>query len=62
MGYVVTYRVIDRGLLEMIGPLGIARVLKTLTQRVSNIQSGLVFNYLLVMIAFTAVLVVAAGQ
>lgn len=49
----MTYRVIDRGLLEIIGPRGISDVLIKSTQKISNLQSGVVFNYALIMIVFT---------
>jgi len=52
-GHLVTYRIIDRGILEVIGPKGISRILIKLTQNISNFQSGMVFNYALVMIVFT---------
>nr|AND97079.1 NADH dehydrogenase subunit 5 [Tethya sp. XMU02001079] len=53
-GHIITYRVIDRGILEVIGPQGISKVLIKLTQVISNFQSGMVFNYALIMIVFTA--------
>ena len=52
-GHLITYRIIDRGILEIIGPRGISKVLIKLTQIISNFQSGMVFNYALVMIVFT---------
>nr|YP_001648544.1 NADH dehydrogenase subunit 5 [Iotrochota birotulata]ABW83879.1 NADH dehydrogenase subunit 5 [Iotrochota birotulata] len=52
--HLVTYRIIDRGLLEIIGPNGVSRLLVRLTQNISNLQSGMVFNYVLIMIIFTA--------
>lgn len=51
--HLVTYRVIDRGLLEIMGPSGISRLLIRWTQNISSFQSGLVFNYVLIMIIFT---------
>lgn len=53
-GHLITYRIIDRGILEIIGPKGISSVLIKLTQVISNFQSGMVFNYALIMIVFTA--------
>lgn len=55
--HLVTYRVIDRGLLEIIGPNGISKLLIRLTQNISNLQSGMVFNYVLIMIIFTVLLI-----
>jgi glucan phosphoethanolaminetransferase (alkaline phosphatase superfamily) len=37
-------------LLEVIGPLGIVRSLKELTKKVSNLQSGLIYHYALIMV------------
>ena len=55
--HIVTYRVIDRGLLEIIGPNGVSRLLIGLTQKISNFQSGMVFNYVLIMIIFLALFI-----
>lgn len=52
--HLVTYRVIDRGLLEIMGPKGITWVLIRLTQNISYYQSGMVFNYVLITTLFTA--------
>ena len=52
-GHLIAYRIIDRGILEIIGPKGISRILIKLTQNISNFQSGMVFNYALIMIVFT---------
>lgn len=48
----MAYRVIDRGLLEIMGPNGTSRLLIRCTQNISTFQSGLVFNYVLIMIIF----------
>ena len=59
-GHLITYRVIDRGLLEIIGPRGISNVFINLTQNISNLQSGMVFNYALIMIVFTTLFISGA--
>ena len=46
--HLVTYRIIDRGLLEIIGPNGVSGLFIRLTQNISNLQSGMVFNYVLI--------------
>nr|AYV91370.1 NADH dehydrogenase subunit 5 [Halichondria panicea] len=60
-GHLVTYRIIDRGILETIGPKGISKVLISLTQTISNYQSGMVFNYALIMIIFTTFFISGAS-
>ena len=57
----MTYRIIDRGILEIIGPKGISRILIKLTQNISNFQSGMVFNYALIMIVFTTLFLSGAS-
>ena len=61
-GHLITYRVIDRGLLEILGPRGVSKVLIKLTQNFSNLQSGLVFNYALIMIVFTTLFISGTTQ
>ena len=56
-GHLIAYRIIDRGVLEIIGPRGAAQLLIRSTQRVSNLQSGTVFNYVLIMIVFTSLFI-----
>nr|WRI02241.1 NADH dehydrogenase subunit 5 [Acanthella acuta] len=55
--HLVTYRIIDRGLLEIIGPRGVSNILTGLTQNISNFQSGMVFNYALIMLVFTTLFI-----
>ena len=55
--HLVSYRIIDRGLLEIIGPNGISRLLIRLAQNISSLQSGMVFNYVLIMIIFTVLFI-----
>jgi len=59
-GHLVTYRIIDRGVLEIIGPRGISKILIKLTQNASNLQSGVVFNYALIMIVSTTLFISGA--
>ena len=60
-GHLITYRIIDRGILEVVGPKGISRILIKLTQNISNFQSGMVFNYALIMIVFTTLFLSGAS-
>ena len=49
-GYNVSFKMLDRGIIELIGPLGVVRGLKILIKKVSNLQSGLIYHYALTMI------------
>ena len=54
-GHTVSYRTIDRGILEILGPTGIARFLVDRTKELSSLQSGLLFNYALIILVGTAI-------
>ena len=56
-GHLISYRTLDRGVLELVGPKGLSNSMIKLTQEISNLQSGLVFNYALVMLIGTAILI-----
>nr|YP_008593260.1 NADH dehydrogenase subunit 5 [Bolocera tuediae]APD28324.1 NADH dehydrogenase subunit 5 [Bolocera sp. BZ-2016]CDG50874.1 NADH dehydrogenase subunit 5 [Bolocera tuediae] len=58
LGHLITFRTFDKGVLELIGPKGITQFVIKLTQELSNLQSGLVFNYALVMLIGVVTLIV----
>ena len=49
-GYHISFKLIDRGLIELIGPLGIIRSLSVLTKKISSLQSGLIYHYVFLMV------------
>ena len=49
-GYHISFKLIDRGILELFGPLGITRSLALITKKVSRFQSGLIYHYVFLMI------------
>jgi NADH-ubiquinone oxidoreductase chain 5 len=55
-GHDVTYKIIDRGLIEQVGPTGLTAGLKKLTTSLSNIQSGLIYNYAFAIFLATTVI------
>lgn len=55
-GLDVSYKVLDKGLIEAAGPTGIQRLLKTLTQNASHLQSGQVYNYALAVLLYTTLI------
>jgi NADH:ubiquinone oxidoreductase subunit 5 (subunit L)/multisubunit Na+/H+ antiporter MnhA subunit len=50
IGYHISFKLLDRGLFELIGPLGITRLISNLIKKVSNLQSGLIYHYIFTMI------------
>nr|YP_010323259.1 NADH dehydrogenase subunit 5 [Tenerodus fallax]UKP88394.1 NADH dehydrogenase subunit 5 [Tenerodus fallax] len=54
-GHFVSYRVVDRGILEALGPTGIVLFILGRTKELSSLQSGLLFNYALTVLMGTAI-------
>jgi hypothetical protein len=44
-GHNVSYKILDRGLIEYIGPTGISNIIKKFGIWLSSLQSGYVYNY-----------------
>jgi NADH-ubiquinone oxidoreductase chain 5 len=60
-GYRITFRLIDRGIIEIFGPYGIASTIRELTSKTSQIQTGFVYHYaFLMLIAVTIFIAFAA--
>ena len=45
IGNNITYKVLDRGWIEIIGPYGISKSLILITRNISSLQSGALYNY-----------------
>jgi len=50
-GHDVSYKILDRGIIELFGPKGIASLIKTVSNFSSSLQSGLVYNYAFTILA-----------
>jgi NADH:ubiquinone oxidoreductase subunit 5 (subunit L)/multisubunit Na+/H+ antiporter MnhA subunit len=50
VSYFVTFKYIDRGVLEYLGPLGLVRAFNSLSNNLSKLQSGYVFHYIFLII------------
>jgi NADH-ubiquinone oxidoreductase chain 5 len=57
-GYNISFKFIDRGLIELIGPLGIVRILSVFIKRVSLLQSGYIYHYTFIIISGITLIVV----
>ena len=57
-GYDITYKILDRGLIEEVGPSGIVRMIGGITRTSSTIQSGQIYHYCLVLITGTIVMII----
>jgi len=45
LGYEVTYKTLDRGIIEIFGPFGISSVLYSKNSFVNRLQTGLIYHY-----------------
>jgi len=49
-GYTVSFKALDKGMFELLGPSGIAASFQALAQSLSRFQSGLIYHYAVVML------------
>lgn len=50
VSYVVPFRSLDKGFIELVGPLGITAILKRVSQQLSHFQTGLVYHYTFILV------------
>ena len=48
-GYNISFKALDRGIVEVIGPFGIVRTIGNLTRIITNLQSGYIYHYAFIM-------------
>jgi len=46
-GYEVSFKVLDKGAIEILGPYGILYTFQKLAKQISKLQSGFVYHYAL---------------
>ena len=49
LGYSTTYKLIDKGVIEVFGPKGFSFLTMVFSKQISNLQSGLVHQYAFIM-------------
>nr|YP_010990731.1 NADH dehydrogenase subunit 5 [Phytophthora meadii]WOX01686.1 NADH dehydrogenase subunit 5 [Phytophthora meadii] len=57
IGYNVTYKMIDKGLIEICGPYGLTTIFSFLSQRIILLQTGYIYHYSLLMLISTIFLI-----
>nr|YP_010394752.1 NADH dehydrogenase subunit 5 [Phytophthora tubulina]DAZ89189.1 TPA_asm: NADH dehydrogenase subunit 5 [Phytophthora tubulina] len=57
IGYNVTYKMIDKGLIEMCGPYGLTTIFSFLSQKIILLQTGYIYHYSLLMLISTIFLI-----
>jgi NADH-ubiquinone oxidoreductase chain 5 len=48
--YLLTFKVIDRGLIEFFGPLSFVRLISKFSTFLSSLQTGFLYNYIFVVL------------
>jgi NADH-ubiquinone oxidoreductase chain 5 len=49
LGYKTTYKILDKGVIELLGPKGLALLTLILSKHISKLQSGLIHQYAFIM-------------
>ena len=57
LGYTFTYKMIDKGLIEICGPYGLTTIFSFLSQKIISGQTGYIYHYSLVMLISTIFLI-----
>lgn len=60
-GYSISFVTLDKGVIELLGPYGIATTMRTLSKRTSGLQSGLIYHYAFIMLIGLTVLITFIG-
>ena len=55
--YTTSYKLIDRGIIEIFGPMGFSSVISKNSKTLFNLQSGFVYHYAFIILIFLTVLV-----
>nr|BAR46001.1 NADH dehydrogenase subunit 5 [Aurelia sp. 3 sensu Dawson et al. (2005)] len=56
-GYKVTFKLFDTGIIEILGPKGLSSKIIKLSSSISSVQSGLLFNYAIIIILFCSIFI-----
>ena len=60
-GYEVSFKTLDKGIIEILGPYGISHTFQKLSRQMSKIQSGFVYHYALTMLIGLTVFITIVG-
>lgn len=57
ISYTITYKIIDRGIIEIFGPMGLSSVITKKASYISKLQSGYLYQYtFLILVGLTLIL------
>ena len=60
-GYQVSFKTLDKGMIEILGPYGIALTFQSLSQQMKKIQSGFIYHYAFTMLLGLTLLIAFVG-
>ena len=60
-GYQVSFKTLDKGIIEILGPYGIAFTFQSLSQSIQKIQSGYIYHYAFTMLLGLTLLITLVG-
>ena len=60
-GYEVSFKTLDKGVIEILGPYGVTKTIQVLLKEVRSIQTGYVYHYALVMLIALTFLITITG-
>lgn len=50
ISYTVTYKIIDRGIIEVFGPMGLSSIISKKASYISKLQTGYLYHYTFLML------------
>nr|AGH24444.1 NADH dehydrogenase subunit 5 [Reclinomonas americana ATCC 50284] len=60
-GYNISFKSIDKGLIEILGPYGLERLTRRLTSKVSALQTGYIYHYAFIMLLGVTLIITIIG-
>nr|YP_007890596.1 NADH dehydrogenase subunit 5 [Histiona aroides]AGH24090.1 NADH dehydrogenase subunit 5 [Histiona aroides] len=60
-GYNISFKAIDKGVIEVLGPYGLERMIKRLTSKASELQTGYIYHYAFIMLLGITLLITIVG-
>jgi len=62
IGYHTTFKLLDKGIIEILGPYGIASIIRYTVDRARYLQSGLIYHYTFIMVSGLILLLLVISQ
>lgn len=60
-GYNISFKALDKGAIEILGPYGITKTIQVLLREVKTVQTGYVYHYALIMLIALTLLIMITG-